>query len=165
MSRALGTTLPRRLARGLALLALLGGLTLVLGGPASAYASVPPPSMICLHCIVGPTISVTTDGYGHISVSGQGFTPGGSVQVVATMPPDGAGGGGTTTNNTYASLPWGFCGPYGCYFFPGGTIATTFPITFSCGGGLTKVTVSAQDINTGLWSNAVSIYPWGKLPC
>src|SRR5579864_9251527 len=81
------------------------------------------PAAICTHCPPppppGPIISVTANGLGTVTVTGQHFTPGGQVQIVASMPPDGLGGGGTTTVLTTASLSFYRCiwWPYSCTFY------------------------------------------------
>ncbi len=153
-----------RLTRFSLALVLVGGGALF-RGVSTTHAAVSPPS-ICVSCPPpppppAPTISVTADGLGHLTVTGQNFTPGGQVTIMANMPSDGMGGGGTTTTTVVASLPFIRCyGGYYCYYSPGGTIATTVRLTFSCGSGLYPVAVQAYDLATASGSNPVSIFPW-----
>src|SRR5579871_5700072 len=126
-----------RLTRFLLLLALVGSAALVCSVTTTHAAQ---PANICPACPPlpppGPAISVTANGLGTLTITGKYFTPGGQVQIVASMPPDSMGGGGTTTAMIAASPSFYTClRPYGCIFHPGGSIATTIHLTFSCGGG------------------------------
>jgi hypothetical protein len=118
-----------------------------------AQAAQPPICTTCPPPSPAPYITVTSDGRGTLTVTGYGFTTGGRVQIVASMPPGSMGAGGRTTVTVTASI------------HPAGAIDTTFPLTFGCGAGVDPVTVRANDESTARRSNAVSISPWGALPC
>lgn len=131
-------------------LVLMGSLLLV-GAPGAtriAYA-------------MAPTISVTDDGLGTLSVSGQGFASGGAVNIIAEMGPKGRCGwyrSCITTTVTTATRSFGA-------WYRGGAISVIFPLTFGCGGGDEPVTVRAYDEATGQSSNVVADYPWSHATC
>lgn len=123
-------------------LALIGGLTLGIMQTSSVA-----------HAGSGATISAawTTRG---LEVTGQGFTPGGSV-LIQVDGGDITDLGGplldtvtATTDSTVACSP-----TYTCYIIPAGSVFDSF-----CGlDGSFDHTVSAYDFGTTRWSNTVTV--------
>ena len=163
--------------RGIAV-ALVGGVALVATGTSVAHASTSvravcrPPTCIPFPPPTGPTISVAPVSVPFpqvppIRVSGQSFTPGGTVDVFFCLDPDLVGtrvvGCGALVSppadyTTSASINLTICWLGGCFTVPGGYISLN--ISYPCFTGMDAM-VWAQDRQSGQISNMVDVSP----PC
>jgi hypothetical protein len=166
---------PSRLIRHGLAIAVVAGVALVASDTHAAHAAtVIPCHVTCLVLPTPPSISVTPArgqywiGY---AVTGQSFTPGGTVDVYYCLDPI------TTINPINGTLGLG-CGPtlgppndvvttagtgqiycdqwWDCVFSPAGVINETY--SYPCGASVDLV-VWAQDRQTGLQSNQVTVPP------
>lgn len=145
-------------------LAVAASLAVAVGGAPSAHAA--SPSIGCLpacQLVPLPTLAVSaiqysSTGTATVTLTGQGYTPGGQVEIF--MPFQFGAGVGTRylpVGATTASTPLYICNPFShtCHQTAGGSILVTVtlgpPLT-SCSPATTLIALDAQ---TGVWSNTV----------
>ena len=95
------------------------------------------------------SITATRVSFNEIRVRGQGFTPGGRVDVLVY---DWGYGGQIASAHPTASASSGGCGVF-CYV--GGAVTVTIPV--GCGTSSTGLTVYAYDAGSARWSTVAEV--------